>query len=250
MLSKDEVQRYARHIALKGVGGSGQQKLKAAKVLVVGAGGLGAPVIAYLAAAGVGKLGIVDDDEVALSNLQRQIIHTTKGIGSSKAESAENFVADLNPNVEVSTLTARLDATNVDAALDGYEIVVDGTDNLPTRRLVADAAERALMPLVSGAVSMFDGQVTTLMPYYGEADARGYPGFSDLYPMSPNEDQLPSCEAVGVLGATTGVIGSLMAMEVIKLITGIGEPLVGKLLVYDGRANDFTTMKYGRALQT
>lgn len=235
-LSPDETRRYARHIVLRGVGGEGQQKLKAARVLVVGAGGLGSPVIAYLAAAGVGTLGVVDHDEVSLSNLQRQVIHTVAAIGSPKAESAGQFVVGLNPHVAFVAHTERLTTENAAVLLRDYDLVLDGTDNFGTRLMVAGAAAEAGIPLVSGAVSMFDGQVTVFAP--------GGPGFGDLYPDTPDESDLPACEVVGVLGAVTGIIGTLMAMEAIKLISGIGQPLVGRLLLYDGREARFSELTY------
>lgn len=235
-LSPEEIKRYARHIVLRGVGGDGQQKLKGARVLVVGAGGLGSPAIAYLAAAGIGTLGVVDHDTVSISNLQRQMIHQSAGVGLSKAESAAAFVAALNAHVEFVPHIERVEAGNVARLLAGYDYVLDGTDNFGTRAIVADAAQAAKIPLVSGAVSMFDGQVTVFMP--------GGRTFRDLYPDTPDEADLPACEVVGVLGAVTGVIGTLMAMEAIKLITGIGEPLVGRLLLYDGRSARFTELQY------
>lgn len=235
-LSPEEIKRYARHIVLRGVGGDGQQKLKAARVLVIGAGGLGSPLIAYLAAAGVGTLGVVDHDTVSLSNLQRQMIHRADGIGAPKAESAGAFVAGLNAHVQFTPHIERITAENAAALLAGYHMVIDGTDNFGTRKIVAEAAEAAGIALVSGAVSMFDGQVTVFMP--------GNRQFRDLYPDTPDEADLPSCEVVGVIGAVTGVIGTLMAMEAIKLITEVGEPLVGRLLLYDGRAARFTELNY------
>jgi len=235
-LSPEEIRRYSRHIVLRGVGGEGQQKLKSARVLVIGAGGLGSPVIAYLAAAGIGTLGVVDHDTVSLSNLQRQMIHQSHGIGTPKAESAGSFVAALNAHVEYVPHIERITTENAARLLDGYQLVLDGTDNFGTRKIVAEAAEAAGIPLVSGAVSMFDGQVTVLMP--------GGKQFRDLYPDTPDEADLPSCEVVGVIGAVTGVIGTLMAMEAIKLVTGVGEPLVGRLLLYDGRAARFTELNY------
>lgn len=237
MLSPEETRRYARHLVLQDIGGVGQQELKAARVLVIGAGGLGSPVIAYLAAAGVGTIGIADDDTVSLSNLQRQVIHTTGRAGALKTESAAQFVTDLNPHVAVETISKRVDAGNGAAIVDGFDLVVDGSDSFATREDVAAAAEAAGKPLVAGAVSMFDGQVTVFTP--------GGPRFRDLYPATPDSADLPSCEVVGVLGAVTGVIGTLMAMEAIKLITGLGEPLVGRLLLYDGRGARFTELAYG-----
>ena len=235
-LSPEETRRYARHLVLKGMGGAGQQALKQARVLVVGAGGLGSPVIAYLAAAGVGTLGIIDNDSVSLSNLQRQVLHTTAGIGRSKVASAGDFAGALNPHVAVVPHELRLDAGNVAGIMAGYDLVLDGTDNLATRRIVAGAAAARGIPLVSGAVSMFDGQVTLFAP--------GGPGFSALYPEEADDADLPSCEATGILGPLTGVIGTLMAMEAIKVITRIGEPLIGRVLIYDGRDARFSEFLY------
>lgn len=233
-LSPDETRRYARHLVLKGMGGSGQQALKASRILVVGAGGLGSPVIAYLAGAGIGTLGVVDHDTVSLSNLQRQVIHSSIGIG--KADSAAHFVHTLNPHVEVRTHAERLESGNAEAVLTGYDLVLDGTDNLSTRRVVAETAARLRIPLVSGAVSMFDGQVTVFVP--------GGPQFEALYPDIAADTDLPSCEATGILGPLTGVIGTLMAMEAIKLITGIGTPLVGRVLTCDGKGARFSEFSF------
>jgi molybdopterin/thiamine biosynthesis adenylyltransferase len=235
-LSPDETRRYARHLVLKDLGGAGQQKLKDSSVLVVGAGGLGSPAIAYLAAAGIGTIGVVDDDAVALSNLQRQVIHRTGDIGRSKAESAADFVAGLNAEVSVVPHAVRITAENANTIFSDYNVVLDGTDTFDTRRVVAEAAAALGLPLVSGAVSTLDGQVTVFMP--------GGPQFADLYPDALDESVLPSCEMVGVLGPVTGVIGTLMAMEAIKLIAGIGEPLIGRLLVYDGRGARFSEIAY------
>jgi molybdopterin/thiamine biosynthesis adenylyltransferase len=237
-LSPDETRRYARHLVLKGFGGPGQQKLKAARVLLIGAGGLGSPAAAYLGAAGVGTLGIVDHDKVGISNLQRQVVHRTDDVGALKTESAAAFIGRLNPHVKVVAHSLRLDPENAAELARGYDLMIDGSDNIATRAASAAAAEAAGIPLVSGAVSMFDGQVTVFMPEAGR------PKFRDLYPELPREEDLPSCEMVGVLGAVTGVIGTLMAMEAIKLITGIGEPLVGRLLLYDGRGARFSELTY------
>jgi molybdopterin/thiamine biosynthesis adenylyltransferase len=243
-LSRLETQRYARHIVLKGMGGTGQQKLKAARVLAVGAGALGSPVIAYLAAAGVGTLGVVDNDSVSLSNLQRQILHTTADIGVLKTDSARAFAEALNPHVTMVTGTERLTGANAAPLLDGYDLVIDGSDSFSTRIAVAEAAESLGVPLVSGAVSMFDGQVTVFAPHLRRPDGSPWPGFRSLYPDDADDADLPSCEATGVLGPVTGVIGTLMAMEAIKLLTGIGTPLLGRLLLYDGRAAAFTEVSY------
>lgn len=236
-MSPDETRRYARQLVLKGIGGEGQQRLQAARVLVVGAGGLGSPVIAYLAAAGVGTLGVVDHDTVALSNLQRQVVHTVAAVGAPKAQSAGEFVAALNPHVRFIPYHQRFDAGSQAVLLDEFDLLIECTDNFRARAAAATAAEAAGKPLVSGAVTMFDGQLTVFLP--------GGPRFADLYPEPPDEADLPSCEMVGVLGAVTGVIGTLMAMEAIKLITGLGLPLAGRLLLYDGRAARFTELAYG-----
>ena len=233
-LSPEETSRYARHLVLKGMGGAGQQALKRARVLVVGAGGLGSPVVAYLAGAGVGRLGVIDHDTVSLSNLHRQVIHSQTG--ANKAESAAAFARALNPHVDVVAHGQRLDGDNAASIIGGYDLVLDGTDNLLTRRRVAAACETLGRPLVSGAVSMFDGQVTVFVP--------GGPRFSALYPQEADDSDLPSCEATGILGPLTGVIGTLMAMEAIKLLTGIGEPLVGRVLTYDGKGGRFSEFEF------
>lgn len=243
-LSPDEVRRYARHLVLKSIGGQGQQKLKAAKVLVIGAGGLGSPAIAYLAAAGVGTLGVVDDDEVSLSNLQRQIVHTTDAVGHLKTGSAGAFVGALNPNVRFVAHSLHVNSANASQIFPSYDMALDGSDRFETRLATAEAAENAGIPLISGAVSMFDGQVTVFAPHRSRPNGKPAPRFRDLYPETPDSADLPNCEAVGVLGAVTGVIGTLMAMEAIKLITGLGDPLLGRLLLYDGRAARFTELSY------
>jgi molybdopterin/thiamine biosynthesis adenylyltransferase len=236
--SPDEIRRYARQLVLKGLGGPGQQKLKASRVLVVGAGGLGSPVIAYLAAAGVGTIGIVDHDTVAVSNLQRQVIHGTGDVGAPKVETARAFVTRLNPNVTVETHQASFDPVTGPEIVSRYDLVLDCTDDFTAREAVAEAAAAAQKPLVFGAVAMFEGQVTVFLP------GAGNPGFRDLFPAPLSAEDAPSCELVGVLGSVVGVIGTLMATEAIKLITGLGDPLVGRLLLYDGRAVRFTEIAY------
>ena len=245
-LNPDEIERYKRHILLPEIGGSGQQKLKAARVLVIGAGGLGAPVLHYLAAAGVGTLGLVDDDRVSLSNLQRQVIHDTGTIGEMKTQSAAETIARLNPHVRTLRFEERFDATFAATHLPRFDLVIDGSDNFDTRYASAEAAEAARLPLVTGAVGRFDGTVTVLMPYREDDEGRLNPTYRDLFPVKPPQGLLPDCAQTGVIGALTGVIGTLMAMEAIKLITGIGEPLVGRLLSYDSLAATFNTIRYRR----
>ncbi|MGN6764737.1 MAG: molybdopterin-synthase adenylyltransferase MoeB [Rhizobiaceae bacterium] len=243
-LSPEELERYARHIVLAEIGGPGQQKLKRARVLVIGAGGLGAPVLSYLAAAGVGTLGIVDDDTVSLSNLQRQIIHATGNIGQTKAASASVAIERLNPHVTVETHALRLAEENARGLVAAYDIVVDGSDNFATRYAAADACAAEKRPLVTASVGRFDGALTVLMPYAKDEEGRPNPSYRDLYPAPPPEGMVPSCAEAGVLGVLTGVLGTLEAMEVIKLITGVGEPLVGRLLLYDSLATRFETIRY------
>ncbi|RKE78275.1 molybdopterin/thiamine biosynthesis adenylyltransferase [Rhizobium sp. AG855] len=245
-LLPDEISRYHRHILLPEVGGHGQQLLKAARVMVIGAGGLGSPVLQYLAAAGVGTLSIVDDDGVSLSNLQRQVIHDTGTLGEQKTESAARAIARLNPHCRVIRFEERFDAHFARDHLAGQTLLIDGSDNFDTRYAAADAAEVAKVPLVTGAVGRFDGTVTVLKPYEAGPDGGLYPRYRDLFPERPPEGLIPSCAEVGVIGALTGVIGTLMAMEAIKLITGIGEPLVGRLLMYDGLSARFETVRYKR----
>ncbi|GAA4663301.1 molybdopterin-synthase adenylyltransferase MoeB [Bartonella pachyuromydis] len=241
-LSSEEIERYARHIILPEIGGTGQQKLKAARVLVVGAGGLGAPILTYLAAAGVGTLGIVDDDIVSLSNLQRQVIHKTSMIHQCKTESATAFIKDINPHVSVEKHNIRLDKSNVDKLLNTYHIIIDGCDNFTTRYLLADHAAQCKKPLISGAVERFSGSLTVLMPYKDNN-----PHYRDLFPNSPAPSILPTCAETGIIGVLPGVIGTLQAMEAIKLITNIGEPLVGKILFYNGLSAQFNVITYKRS---
>ncbi|MBX3583058.1 MAG: molybdopterin-synthase adenylyltransferase MoeB [Rhizobiaceae bacterium] len=243
-LSPDELERYARHIVLPEVGGAGQQRLKRARVLVVGAGGLGSPVLQYLAAAGVGTLGIVDDDRVSLSNLQRQVIHTTGSVGQSKLDSAKVSILSINPNVSVELHNLRLDAANAEALVGQYDIVADGTDNFATRFAVSDACASAGRALVHASVSRFDGQLTVLKPYETGPDGLPNPSYRDIFPEPPPDGLVPSCAETGVLGALTGVMGTLQAMEVIKLILGIGDPLIGRLLLYDALSARFDTIRY------
>ncbi|PYE89263.1 molybdopterin-synthase adenylyltransferase MoeB [Phyllobacterium leguminum] len=242
--STPELERYARHIVLREIGGPGQQKLKRARVLVIGAGGLGAPVLQYLAAAGVGTIGIVDDDRVSLSNLQRQVIHDTQSVGELKTASAASSIARINPHVKVETHAFRLDAANAEALIAGYDVIADGSDNFTTRYIVADSAHAAKRPLVTAAIGRFDGSLTVLKPYEADETGKPNPSYRDLFPEAPPPGQVPTCAEAGVLGVLPGVLGSLQAMEIIKLITGIGKPLVGRLLLYDGLAARFETINY------
>jgi molybdopterin-synthase adenylyltransferase len=244
MLSKDEIERYARHIVLRGIGGPGQGKLKAARVLVIGAGGLGAPLIQYLAAAGVGTIGIVDDDAVSLSNLQRQVLHGTPDIGAPKVESARSAVARLNPHVQVIGHALRIDAANAVGLIGDYDIIADGSDNFDTRYAVSDACFRAARPLVTASVNEFDGSLTTLRPHEKDADGRPNPTYRCLFPQKPAAGIVPTCAEAGVLGALTGVLGALQAMEVIREIVGFGEGLVGRLLLVDALYLRFETVAY------
>lgn len=241
-LSREELERYARHIVLAEVGGAGQQRFRQARVLVVGAGGLGAPLALYLAAAGIGTIGIVDDDTVSLSNLQRQIIHDTERVGQTKVESAQQALARINPHVRVETHRLRLIAENAEAIVAQYNLVAEGSDNIATRYLCADVCERLRKPLVTGAVGRFEGTVTVLKPYEGDN-----PGYRDLFPEPPPEGLLPTCAEAGILGALTGVIGSIQALEVLKLVAGIGEPLVGRLLIYDALGQRCEEVRYRRS---
>jgi adenylyltransferase/sulfurtransferase len=242
--SDAEVQRYARHILLDEIGGGGQARLLASRVLVVGAGGLGSPVLLYLAAAGVGTVGIVDDDRVDLSNLQRQIVHATAAIGEAKVDSARRTLAGINPGVRVETHPYRLTQANALALVGAYDLVVDGSDNFPTRFLVNDACHFARRPLVSGAILRFSGQVATFRSY--EADSaeppRG-PCYRCLFPAPPPAGTVPSCAEAGVLGAFCGVVGGLQATEVVKELLGIGDSLAGWLLLLDGLGGTFRRIR-------
>ena len=225
--SDDELERYARHIVLREVGGLGQRKLHEARILCVGAGGLGSPALAYLAAAGIGHIGIVDDDVVSLSNLQRQIIHLTTEIGAQKTDSAVRLLGAINPHVEFETFPERLKRANVDQILSGYDVVLDGCDNFETRYLVNAAAARADVPLVSGAITQWEGQVSLYHP------AQGTPCYQCVFPEAPADGLAPSCAEAGVMGALAGIIGSLMANDAVKHLTGAGETLAAQLFIYD-----------------
>jgi molybdopterin/thiamine biosynthesis adenylyltransferase len=242
ILSPAEIERYKRHLVLKEVGGEGQQKLKSARVLVVGAGGLGSPLIMYLAAAGVGTIGVVDDDRVSLDNLQRQIVHDTAAVGTAKVQSARNTAGRLNPHVLIEAHETRLTSANALDLISRYDIVADGSDNSQTRYLVADACYFAKRPLVFGAVGTYDGYVATFKPYACDAEGTPYPSYRCLFPEAPAPGTVPNCAEVGVLGAVVGVIGTLQAAEVMKEIIGIGATLAGRLLMYDALGARFETL--------
>lgn len=241
-LSDAQFERYARHLVLDEVGDEGQQKLLAARVLVVGAGGLGSPLLLYLAAAGVGTLGIVDDDAVDLSNLQRQIVHPTENIGVPKVESARQTLHHVNPEVKVETHAVRLTEANAAALIGAYDLVADGSDNFATRYLVNDTCFALRKPLVGAALSPFDGQLSTFKAYLGPP----HPCYRCLFRDPPPPDSVPRCETAGILGAIAGVMGTLQATEVLKEILGIGESLSGTLLVYDALRAGFHNIKLPR----
>lgn len=238
-LSKEQRERYSRHLLVPEIGLEGQTKLLNAKVLLLGAGGLGSPTALYLAAAGVGTLGVVDDDDVDLSNLQRQVIHTTDRIGTPKVDSAEIAIKGINPDVDVVKYKTRLDASNIMEIIDGYDVIVDGVDNFPTRYLLNDATVRLGIPVVSASILGFDGQLSVFKPHDG-------PCYRCLYPVPPPAELAPSCGANGVLGVLPGTMGLLQATEVVKLITGAGEPLIGRLLLYEALGATFTELKVRR----
>ena len=237
-LDATQLDRYSRHIIMDEIGPEGQAALLDARVLVVGAGGLGAPAIQYLAAAGIGTLGVVDDDAVERSNLQRQIVHGDADVGTPKVESAAAFVDGLNPDVDVETYETRLDAGNVEEVVEGYDVAVDASDNFPTRYLLNDVCRLASVPLVHGAIYKFEGQATTLVP--------GGPCYRCLFPEAPEPGTVPDCATTGVLGVLPGVVGSIQATEALKLVLGVGEALSGRLLFYDALEMDFETVPYRR----
>lgn len=242
-LTPEEIDRYKRHLVLHEVGGQGQQKLKAAKVLVVGAGGLGSPVLMYLAAAGVGTLGIIDDDHVSLDNLQRQVIHDTEHVGALKTQSAAEAIEKLNPHVKTKLHSERLTAENALEIISNYDIVADGSDNFPTRYLVNDACYLAKRTLVFAALGPFDGYLTTFRSHEYADDGKRYPNYRCIFPEAPPPGTVANCSEVGILGAVAGVMGTLQALEVIKEIVGVGESLAGRLMIYDARACRFETVK-------
>ncbi len=238
-LSDEQFHRYARHLILDEVGEEGQEKLLASRVLVVGAGGLGAPLLMYLAAAGVGTLGIVDDDEVDLTNLQRQVVHATASVGRRKTESAKETLGALNPGVTVETHDVRLTSDNVDALVAGYDLVADGSDNFETRYLLNDACYRAGIPLVAAAMLRFEGQLFT----FRRDDANRTACYRCIFAEAPPPDLVPRCEEAGILGALAGVMGSLQTTEVLKELLGLGESLAGRMLIYDALNTGFHTIR-------
>jgi molybdopterin-synthase adenylyltransferase len=244
MLTDAELERYARHIVLREVGGPGQAALRRARVLVVGAGGLGAPVLLYLAAAGVGTIGVIDDDVVSLSNLQRQVIHATPDVGVAKVDSAAAVINRLNPHVAVEQHPARLTAANALDLIGRYDLVADGSDNFATRYLVSDACYFAKKPLITAALGPFDGTLTTIRAHERGGDGTPNPTYRCLFPDPPPPDTVPACAEAGILGALAGVIGSMAALEVIREIVGFGEGLVGRLVMIDARAMRFETLRY------
>jgi sulfur-carrier protein adenylyltransferase/sulfurtransferase len=238
-MTPEQRDRYSRHTLLPEVGVDGQLKMLNAKVLLLGAGGLGAPTALYLAAAGIGTIGLVDDDVVDASNLQRQVIHNTERIGTPKTESARLTIEALNPDVKVIEHRLRLDAGNILEIIEPYDVIVDGADNFPTRYLLNDASVRLCKPVVSASILSFDGQISTFVPFEG-------PCYRCLYPTPPPAELAPSCSANGVLGVMAGTMGTLQANEVLKLVMGIGEPLVGRLLLYEALGTRFTELKVRR----
>lgn len=244
-LSPEEIERYARHIVLRDVGGPGQVKLGAARVLVIGAGGLGSPLLQYLAAAGIGTLGILDDDTVSLSNLQRQVLHGTPDLRRPKVESARDAVRRLNPHVAVAAHPMRLTQENAREIVAGYDVVADGSDNFETRYAVSDACFHEGRPLVTAALGQFDASLTTIRAHERGPDGRPNPTYRCLFPDRPPPGSVPTCAEAGILGALAGIMGAMMALEVIREIVGFGEGLVGRLLMVDALSMRFETLRYG-----
>jgi adenylyltransferase/sulfurtransferase len=243
-LTPEEIARYKRHLVLRDVGGQGQQKLKAARVLIIGAGGLGSPVSMYLAAAGVGTLGIVDDDTVSLDNLQRQIVHETDKVGVLKVESAKEMLGRINPHVSVETHATRITAENALELIGKYDLVIDGSDNFATRYLVSDASYFAKRTLVFGALGAFDGYITTFKPHEKKPDGTPWPTYRCIFPEAPPTGTVANCAEIGILGAVAGVVGTLLATEALKEILGIGETLAGRLMIYDALGSRFEQVKF------
>jgi adenylyltransferase/sulfurtransferase len=241
-LSEQQFQRYARHLILDEVGEEGQEKLLASRVLVLGAGGLGSPMLLYLAAAGIGTIGIVDNDRVDLTNLQRQIVHVTRSVGDLKVDSARATLAAVNDGIRLETHAFRLDAHNAADLIAGYDLVADGSDNFATRYLLTEQCYRLKKPLVAAALSPFEGQLSTFRPYLGD----GHPCYRCLFRDPPPPDMVPRCEEAGILGAVAGVMGTLQAVEVLKEVLGLGDSLDGTLLIYDALQARFHRIKIGK----
>ena len=239
MLDASQRDRYARHLILSEVGEEGQTKLLDSKVLCIGAGGLGSPALLYLAAAGVGTIGIVDADRVEASNLQRQVVHNTDRLGMLKVESAQEAVSKLNPDVKVEALSYRIDASNAKELVNNYDVVIDGSDNFDTRYVVNDASVELRKPVVHGSIFRFEGMTSTFMPFEG-------PCYACLYPESPPAELAPNCAEAGVLGILPGIVGSLQTNEALKLIVGYGEPLIGRLMIFDALSTRFSEVKVRR----
>lgn len=241
-LSEQQFRRYARHLILDEVGEDGQERLLQSRVLVVGAGGLGSPMLLYLAAAGVGTIGIVDNDRVDITNLQRQIVHATRNVGALKVESARGTLAEINPDVQVVTHPLRLGPENAEAIIRNYDLVADGSDNFATRYLLTDLCCRLERPLVAAALSPFEGQLSTFRPYLGA----GHPCYRCLFRDPPPPDLVPRCEEAGILGAVAGVLGTLQAVEVLKQLLDLGESLDGTLLLYDAMRARFHSIRIAK----
>ena len=241
MMEAEELERYARHIVLREIGGPGQQKLRKARVLVIGAGGLGSPVLIYLAAAGVGVLGVVDDDIVSLSNLQRQVLHDTGSIGTPKVASATEAIKRINPHVTVETFETRINAENASEIINNFDLVLDGSDNFDTRYLINEVCVALGKPLISAAMSQWEGQISVY------DTANDGPCYACVFPERPADGLAPSCAEAGVMGALAGVMGSMMASEAIKYITGAGEGLVGQMLIYDSLYGESRKMKLAKS---
>jgi molybdopterin/thiamine biosynthesis adenylyltransferase len=241
-LSEEQFQRYARHLILDEVGEEGQEKLLASRVLVVGAGGLGSPMLLYLAAAGVGAIGIIDDDRVDLTNLQRQIVHATRSVGDLKVDSARATLSGVNDGIQIETHPMRLDAGNAAEIVAGYDLVADGSDNFATRYLLTDLCFRLEKPLIAAALSPFEGQLSSFRPYLGE----GHPCYRCLFREPPPPDLVPRCEEAGILGAVAGVMGTLQAVEVLKELLGLGDSLDGTLLIYDALRAQFHRIRIAK----
>jgi molybdopterin/thiamine biosynthesis adenylyltransferase len=244
-LSEEQFQRYARHLILDEVGEEGQSRLLQSRVLVVGAGGLGSPLLLYLAAAGIGALGIVDPDQVDLTNLQRQIVHATQSVGTLKVESARETLGAINPGIRIEAHPVRLGPDNAEALIADYDLVADGSDNFATRYLLTDLCCRLEKPLVAAALSPFEGQISTFRPYLGA----GHPCYRCLFREAPPPDLVPRCETAGILGAVAGVLGTLQAVEVLKELLGLGESLDGTLLLYDAMRARFHSIRIAKDLE-